>query len=259
MNSHVVALRGATAYRKDADRLAQLQLMKQADYVTGMTEKELDDEITRLEDAIARNPVKELIDAGLMPSIVEDVAAADDPYSYRSKFVRDVDGIMAKLPEGVKEAAKQVYMAHDTKLYQGLSRVTQLSDFVARYTLYQHLTTRKKNPLSKKEAIQQASEAFVNYDIPMHPLLQYVDDMGIIPFMKYFLRIQKVLIRLMKENPARVLGTIMLDNLFEVGETVLDSSALHKAGNNPLTTGAFRAFTLGDDLLTVSSMMAVLK
>jgi hypothetical protein len=258
VNNHLVALRGATAYRKDSERLAQLKLTRDADYIKGDV-KELNDEITRLEDAIARNPVKEMIDAGLMPSIVEDIAASDDIYGYRSKFVRDVDALTARLHPAIKAGAKQVYMAHDTKMYQGLSRITQLSDFVARYTLYQHLTTRKKNPLSKKDAIQQASEAFVNYDIPMHPLLQYLDDMGIIPFMKYFLRIQKVLIRLMKENPARVLGTMLLGNLFNVGETVLDSSALHKVGNNPLTTGAFRFFNTIDELATVSGAMAVFK
>jgi hypothetical protein len=259
LNSHLVALRGATAYRKDSEKLARLQLARSADYIKGSV-KELDDEITRLEDSIARNPVKELIDAGLMPTIVEDVAAADDIYSYRSKFARDVDEKMDQyLHPVIQRGLKNVYMTHDTKLYQGLSRVTQLSDFVARYALYQHLTTRKKNPLSKKEAIQQASEAFVNYDIPMHPLLQYVDDMGIIPFMKYFLRIQKVLIRLVRENPARVLGTIILDNIWELGETVLDSSALRKVGNNPLTTGAFRYFSTLDQLATVNGAMSVFK
>lgn len=259
INSHLVALRGATAYRRDSEKLAQLRLAREADYIKDMGVKELDDEITRLEDSIARNPVRELIDAGLMPSIVEDVALADDKYSYRSKFVRDVDAQMEKLPKGAQTALKQVYMAHDTKLYQGLSRVTQLSDFVARYALYQHLTTRQKNPLSKAEAIQQASEAFVNYDIPMHPLLQYLDDMGIIPFMKYFLRIQKVLLRLMRENPARVLGTVLLDNLMNVGETVLDSSILNRLGNNPLTSGAFRYFGVLDELATVSGPMALIK
>jgi len=51
------------------------------------------------------------------------------------------------------------------------------------------LTNRKDNPLSEADAIQQASDDFVNYDIPMHRGMQYLDDMGIFMFSKYYLRI----------------------------------------------------------------------
>lgn len=259
INSQLVALRGATAYRKDSERLAQLKLVKQAEYTQGK-DREIDEEIIRLEDSLARNPVKALIDEGLMPSIVEDISGGEDIYAHRTQFAKDVNEKMdALLHPSIKAGLRSVYMAHDTKLYQGLHRTTQLSDFVARYAMYEHLTTRKKNPLSHAEAIQQASEAFINYDIPMHPFLQYLDDMGIMPFMKYFLRIQKVLSRTMRESPARSLGLIGLDNLLGIGDSVFDSSILHKVGNNPLTTGALRIFNTVDELATVSVGMALIK
>jgi hypothetical protein len=125
--------------------------------------------------------------------------------------------------------------------------------------LYQHLTTRSKNPLSKADAIQRASEAFVNYDIPLPRSLQYLDDMGFTLFIKYFLSIQRVLLRLFKERPGAVLTGVALSNMFNGLDVVVESSALHRLGNNPFDMGAANyPFTL-DELATIQATMALLK
>ena len=258
LQHHLVALKGATAYQRDSARLAELETMMSVGYTQGMTQS-IQDEIVRLKDAIDRNPVKELIDAGLMPTIVEDVASEEDIYSYKSALARKTEKFTDRLNPSVKAAGRFVYMTRDTKLYQGLSRITQLSDFVARYTLYQHLLNRSNDPLSKADAVQEASDAFVNYDIPMHRGMQYTDDMGITMFTKYFLRIQRVLLKLARENPARVLGTLALNNYMDLGSIVLDSSFTHKIGNNPLNMGAFVYPGALDELATVKAAMALVK
>jgi hypothetical protein len=255
---HRVALKGATAYLRDTEALHALQTRLATGFTQG-NDAEIQREITRLEDAIARNPVKELIDAGLMPTIVEDVAVDDDLYSYKAAFTRKVDELAQGVNPGVLSVAKQIYMTHDTGMYQFLSRTTQLSDFVARYTLFQHLTTRKRNPLSREEAIQRASDSFVNYDIPMQRQLQYLDDMGLMMFTKYFLRIQRVLFRLVKEHPLQVLMMVGLHNYLGGLPIVTDSMAVTRIGNNPLDIGALNyPFTL-DDLGTVQATMSLLK
>lgn len=260
INHHLVAMKGATAYLEDSKALSQLKLMQEAGYTDGtQTDAEMTREINRLEDAIARNPVKELIDAGLMPTIVEDIAADDDIYSYKSAFVRKTEKYTSKVNPMILGAAKQVYMSHDTTMYKTLSRVTQLSDFVARYTLYQHLIARKKNPLSKEAAIAQASDYFINYDIPMHRNLQYTDDMGLTMFTKYFIRIQRVLLKIARENPARVLAALAMHNLLGLDGLVTDSSFMGKIGNNPMHGGAFQYFGSLDDLATVHNGMALIK
>ena len=234
--------------------------MLAADYVSDSRAiEEMRREIVMLRDAIDRNPVRELIEAGLMPTIVEDVAADNDPYSYKSEFVRRTEGLTDRLNPKIRSAAKMVYMSKDTQLYQFLSNTTRLSDFVARYTLYQHLTNRKSNPLSKEQAIQEASDAFVNYDIPLHRGMQYMDDMGLIMFTKYFLRIQRVLLKLARENPARVLGTLALSNVMDLGPIVLESSLMTRIGNNPFDVGAFNYPGVLDELATVSAAAAVVK
>jgi hypothetical protein len=137
--------------------------------------------------------------------------------------------------------------------------VTQLSDFVARYTYYQHLISRQDKPMDKVSAIHEASEAFVNYDTPMHRMVQYTDDMGITAFTKYFLRIQRVLQKLAKDHPARVLGTVLLGNFLDLGPIVLEGSAVFKFGNNPIQSGPFMLVGALDELATVQASMALIK
>ena len=258
---HAVAMAGATAYMGDSEELARLRLLVQTGY-TGTEEggmKAIQEKILVLEDALARNPVRELIEAGLMPSIVEDVAAEEDPYSYKSLLVRKMEEVTAGVPKPLINAAKAVYMAKDGALYKGLYRATQLSDFVARYTLYQHLISREQNPMSKEAALFEASESFVNYDLPMHRALQYTDDMGLTPFLKYFLNIQRVIQKTVRDNPARVLAMAALGNVMDLGPIVLSSAAVTRIGNNPIESGAFKIFGTVDDLATINASMSLIK
>lgn len=260
MKDHLIAMRASRAYEADTEALEQLQIKVS----TGMAPADAQQEITRLQDALARNPVHELVEAGLMSSIVEDVAEDDaaNPYTYKSMLTRKAQAVTDRLPKMLVEAGKFVYMAHDTKLYQGLSRFTRMSDFLARYTLYQHLMNQKdkegKAP-NQEDVLHEVSEAFVNYDTPLPKSLQYLDHMGIMPFTKYYLRIQRVLMKLVAKNPARVLATLLLDNFVNLGPIVLDSSWMHRIGNNPLEWGALQLPGTVDELGTIAAATAVVK
>lgn len=251
------ALRGIMAYEDDSKRLAELELKLSSGYA-GNDRKRLEQEVIRLKDAIARNPVTRLVDAGLMPTIVEDVDLQEDPYSYKSELAEKLEQWTSKIPEPIRKAGKVVYMTHDTPLYKVLSRATQYSDFVARYAMYEHLTTGKE-PISHEKAVMKALNAFVHYDVPMQRNLQYLDDMGFTPFMKYFYRVQRVLMETARERPARVLGMILLNRFVNLGPIVLDSSLVHHVGNTPFKGGAANLPNVLDDLLTVQAGMALVK
>ena len=255
VNHHKVAIKAASDYAEDSARLSQIETMLESGYIEGDI-AELQQEAIQLKDALNRNPVKELIDAGLMPTIVEDMAADEDIYSYKNRLARKTDKFTSKLNPAVKAATKFAYISPTTKLYQGLNRATQLSDFVARYTLYHHVIDRKVNPLSKEDAIRFASDAFVNYDIPSHRTVQYLNDMGVVMFTKYYLRIQKVLMKMFRENPARALMMIGFSHYFNNVPSVIDSSMWGRIGNNPFTTGAFKYPGVLDDLATVKAGMS---
>jgi len=177
--------------------------------------------------------------------------------SASSELSEKLEKWTGKLPEGVRNAGKFVYMSHDTPLYKVLSRATQYSDFVARYAMYEHLTTGS-DPMSHDKAIIKSLNAFVHYDVPMQRNLQYLDDMGFTPFMKYFYRIQRVLFETMRERPARALGMILLNKFVDLGPIVLDSSLVHHAFNMPFRGGAANLPFVVDELLTVQAGLAVL-
>ena len=254
----LVAIKGANSYLDDRDRLFQLKSFMETGYTQGQ-EASIQQEIRLLEDAMARNPARKLIEAGLMPTIVDDVAIEQSPYSYKSRLHKKVEKSTNWLHPTVKTGLRQVYMAHDTSSYKALARATQLSDFVGRYVLYQHLTQRKDNPMSEQAAIERAQDAFINYDIPMPQGLQYMDDTGMMYFTKYFLRIQRELAKLIQEHPARVLSLGVLDHMMDLGPIVLEGHWAHHLGNNPLEWGAFKYPASLGQLGTVAGALAVVQ
>ena len=242
-------LRAVMDYQRDRNALEQLKLRLDTQSAAGNMTK-LVAERNRLEDAIARNPAKELIDAGLLPTIVDDVSLEDDPYSYRSNLTKWAEEKTAGLNKHVVKAGRFIYMSKDTVMYQFLSKSTQYSDFVARYALYKHETS-KKDAVPKAEALYNVSESFVNYDTPMPKTLQYLDDHGMMNFIKYFFSIQRVLAKLVKEKPIGVINVIALNNMLGDFPIITDSSALLRIGNNPLGAGALGYPLALPDLMTV--------
>jgi len=252
---HVEALRGATDYMRDRRELQRLQTLLESGYTQG-DEVRIKREMAEVENALTRNPVRKLIEGGLMPTIVEDLNDVEDIYSYKALFDRKVEEVSQKVNPGVLKVARNVFMTKDTALYKGLRHATQLSDFVARYTLVEHLT--KNEGMSEQDALFEASESFVNYDTPLHPKLQYSDDMGLTMFTKYFLRIQRVLMRHVKDHPLRVLLLVLLNNYMDI-EAVTEMSMFTRIGNNPLEWGALQLPGVVDDIATISAGMALVK
>lgn len=255
VHHHRVALSGVLAYRQDHEKLMRLKSQIAANYFPE-DRAEMEREVLRLEDALDRNPVTPLILAGMMPTIVEDVGA-DDPYEYKPFAQESVDKVLKKVNPKVLELGKHIYMTHDTPLYKVLHYSTQVSDFVARYTLYQHLTTRKDKRETPEQALSTISEAFINYDILSHRLLREMNDRGLVWFTSYYLRIQKVLARLFHEKPGRAMGMVMADQYLKNSSLVLDASVVHRMGNNPFSIGALKFPSALDELAPVKGMLSL--
>lgn len=254
VRNHRVALKGVMAHRKDSTELARLQIQLDTGHLQSGTRAEIDRRVAQLKDSMSRNPVKQLIDAGLMPSIVEDVANEEDQYSFKGKLTRKVDDFLGNLNPHVLQAGKFLTMAHDTPIYQALSYATQVSDFLARYTLYQHVINRAENKLAGETAVQLVSDAFVNYDVPSHRGVQYANDMGLVYFSKYYLRIQKVIALLYRQNPGRALMLLTAGHFLDFIPMLQHSSALHRFGN-PFSMGALESLKSLDEMATLNALM----
>ena len=256
VRNHLVAFRGAWAYRRDFKEREQLQLALDSGLVMGSTD-EIKRQVAQLSNRLATNPVRELIEAGLLPTIVEDVQTTTDEYSYQSKLEKKVSGALKYIPPMAVTVGKELLMTKDTQSYGLFNQMVQLSDFMGRYTLYQHMITKKKDPLSKQEAMDLAMDSFIQYDIPLHRNLQYLDEMGIIPFMRFHLRIQKVIFHLFREKPARMLSLLLLGKFLGTSSLITDASMFNNLGN-PLDVGALNLPGAIDDITTMKMALEFL-
>ena len=171
--------------------------------------------ISELKDSQARNPVADLIKAGLLPTIAEDLGQQDN-YSLKDKLLNKMDQYTSGIPDNVKRVAKEVTLSRDSNVYFLLNRSIQYGDFVAKYSLYKHLTTRSRNPMDKDSALNRVMDEFVNYDVLPSRTRFYLDAIGLTWFLNYKIRIQKIILRTIRENPLRALF-LMFGNSIESG------------------------------------------
>ena len=250
---HKEAIDGLIRYQE-----AQTKLVKLRNRVgtTGSQtgEDRLTQEIRETVFELKRNPVDHLVDAGLFQTIQEDVDVQGSEGPFKSDLDKFVSKGVDKLPEPVRRAGEFLAVNPNTPLYKILSKSTQMSDFVARYVLYDHLTKRNSDPITDEEAISKVREAFVNYDVNSNKFLQYGNDTGLVVFTKYYLRTQKVLLNLMKEKPARALGIILTEHYLKDLPTIMDSSAFTRGLGNPIDNGAFSLLSVLDEPLPIKTL-----
>lgn len=222
--------------------------------------------IARLNDDIATNPIKELVDEGIFQSITEDVELDTDIYDAKSKIVSKLKPIIDKVTgTPIETGYRYGYLTHDTKPYQLLLKGTQYSDFIARFALYQHSMDKVQDGASKisnaeersnfiakgrEEALADAIETFINYDIPTSKQLQWLNDMGILMFTKFLFRIQKIIFALLRDRPASSLAVYSLQQVFGDFADIPDS--------NLVTTSIMDRFNTPLDLLETGTEIPIL-
>lgn len=230
------ALQAGLSYRKNTALLLKYQQQQRAGI--GNYEQ-LEQKIIQLEDQLARNPLKDFIEAGTMPSIVDDVDTADTAYTYTSGLQNKISGVTEMIPASVRTAAKWAFVSKDTPLYKFLSNTAQFGDFTSKYVLYKYSMNKAETKLSHAEAVQRATDAFVNYDTPTSPELQYMNDVGLMMFTKYRLRIQRAMLTLMKERPGTALAQSVLVSRFTDAPPALEPNLITGLGN-PFASGVLQ-------------------
>lgn len=232
LRDQAIAWRGAQKYNKDRAELYNIENRIKVMPILKPERLELLSQANVLKHKLTANPVHELMEAGMFQTIVEDIDATIDPYSYKSQLLKKVESTVGKyVPDSAKTFGKNLLITQDTAAYRFLNHPIQLSDFSARYVQYKYLTETQTNPLSKEEAFKDITENFINYDIPTARGLQYLNDIGLVMFSKYFLRIQKPVMKLFLENPLNGLISLMGQSLFDFSSPA-DASVIQ---SNPLS------------------------
>jgi len=207
-------VKAVTDYRKLKSLLSNLQLQVESKSNLSTSEtRNLKARIARIKEEIAKNPVKDLIDEGVLQSIIEDVEMEDTTFSFMSELDKVVEPVAKRTPGFIKDVGKQLFLTHDMATYGFLRDSTQLSDFVARYALFKH---NEAKGMDKAANIDYVMETFIDYDLPTHRAIQYGNDMGFLLFTKFFLRIQKVILRQVSTKTASLLASIWAQQLVEL-------------------------------------------
>lgn len=239
-------------YQNQASELLQLEHEISLGY--GNTNKI--SRMTELKNSIARNPLKAFIEEGMMPMIVNDFSFKKGEVEYNT-FVDDVkDATVNKLPSPLRKTFDVLTVAEGTKIHNFLANATQQSDFVFKYAIHQQEMRKGK---TNKEALNRAREVFINYDIPTNRFLQFVNDTGLWMFTKFALRIQRVLLRLMKEKPLRLATEAVVSE--QLGNpSIISLNLISSAGGggglrNPMTN----VLSMYEHALPIQLLQSVIK
>lgn len=223
-------LANALAYRRDSAELESLrQLVELEQY-----DSRIEQRIKELELALETNKAAVLIKEGLMPTIVESIDTVKDPFAYKSQIEEKIDAVGQYVPDLAKTVLKNIYMTHDTVPYKFMEGAAQLSDFTARYALYQYNTQLRPDKLDHAAAVEQSSEVFINYDIPTHKYTQWMNDAGLMFYTKYYWRVQKQITRNLKERTTRTVSMAMLEMMYRGAAGTVLGSYVPFIWGNPL-------------------------
>ena len=195
--------------------------------------------IELLEAGMKDSPVKELVDAGLMQALVEDVDTAS--MNDNNRITKWIDDNMQKAPELVRQGGDILYLTQNTPWYKVMQEMLQLSDLVARDVLNRKLRIVEEQRYTGKRDYQPemvdkmkeygvtlvngvalkgkelemykiVSEAgrlntlktrFINYTQPNGRYEEWLNKAGLLMFTKYFKRIQREIIAIGSDHPVR--------------------------------------------------------
>ena len=151
--------------------------------------------------------------------------------------------------------------APSSELVRQGSRVMQMADIMARWTLYKHEMVKnlkekgynyvdhykatkdiEAGKLDKKvyESIENAAavkglDTFIDYRLNLPKELKTLSDLGVIMFPSFWLRAQKVIYNLIKYHPINAgAGLVLTDVLNLNGASIIDANVLNKMSQGTL-------------------------
>lgn len=136
------------------------------------------------------------------------------------------------------ELLDELATSEKTLLYKSLERTTQYGDFIAKSICYDYW----KNKYNETEAINRITTEFVDYDFMPSRGREWLEKIGWGWYWNYKLRMSKVMMRMIRENPFRSLLFLTLPpTLFDIDlDTPFKDSALGRLfGMGPSLMSSF--------------------
>lgn len=193
----------------------------EARLAAGMASKEDVRQIARVKKRMEDSPMKPLVDAGFFTQILEETELQE----HRAKIVEKWSNEKLKnVPGIIKSGLDWAFLTDKNMYHKFMYTSTQYSDLAARYAQYQLM---KRKGHSEKDMFKTLRNAFINYNKPNSPLIEWANQVGLIMFTKYYIRIQRFLLMFGKENPLKTILLLITDEVLQDPATVNDSSILN--------------------------------
>lgn len=163
---------------------------------------------------------RDLLKAGEYNTIADLGDVNDDILLSTGRWGEYLENRVNLLPNALKEVGRQLIITKDTAIYRMLEKGTRYGDFVAKAILYRYLQENKR--MSKEKALSKVRYEYVNYDMLPGRTREYLENMGLLWFYNYKLRIARTALSMIKENPLATLlymvspisiGTPITDNI----------------------------------------------
>lgn len=241
-------------YQKDKQRLNTVKHQLKI----GLGSPEMVSEFAELKDAIARNPLADFIEAGMMPLIVNDISFKKDEVEFSTGFSTLKDNTVGKLPKFMQTGLDYALVAPGTPHYKFLANATQQSDFVFKYALYKQ-EMRKGN--TSEAALKLARQVFIEYDVPTSKGMTFINDNGIFMFTKFTLRIMRVLVHFIKTRANKLLIENAAMSMLFNNPSLLSLNFISQmwGGRNPLNMPLDDVLTMYDNAFPVQMIKAAIK
>jgi hypothetical protein len=187
-----------STYVKNREEIQRLQI-EMAAVINNPTRRDaLQARIAVLDRANAKLSVAPLIESGEFSTISESLTEADVAIR-EGKWGEYLERVANRMPDWAQGTAKNLLITKDSALFQGLNRMVQYGDFVAKAVLYDHLT--KKKGMKPEDALDQIREEFVQYNRLPGRGRDFRETMGLQWFWSYKLRIMKIAARTLRDRP----------------------------------------------------------
>lgn len=189
-------------YQKNISKRIELEAKLRLAANNANQRRIIQSQIQVIDDLMARMTIAPMIEAGAFKNLSEGITDLDVSLS-SGKFGDYMENIVSKMPPKVAAVGKVALVSKSTKIYKEANRATQYGDFLAKSIYYDHLISQG---LSKDEAIKRINEEFVNFSFQPGRVRSAMERFGLSWFMAFKIRIMKIALRQIRENPFRSLA-----------------------------------------------------
>ena len=219
-----LAYKAAQDYKKGTRTIKQLDIRLANQGISAAQRSLYEQQRAMIIGDLQTNAVKHMIDAGALQNIEEIDADSEN------KLLTMLPGhekvrkfVTTGLPNWMQVLGRNLTLMQNSGSYQFLRNAAQMSDFAAKFVMVEKLTKQKKNPMPMQEAIRQASDLFIDYDLPTGVFTQYLNDIGVLMFTKYLIRVQKHILMTARKKPIQSLLMLFGTSSFGTESSIFDS------------------------------------